>query len=108
MEQPSLRVPRPEANLSLATERYEGASEGFNPGWYWAGGPYGYSWLPGDGLFWNPFGYGFYSPGYLYGGGFIYGGYYGGGFYNRGGIRGTGIYRSGTNPGSRIPAATAT
>ncbi|RXH57764.1 FecR domain-containing protein [Granulicella sibirica] len=90
-----------EANLSLATE-YEGAAD-FNPGWYWAGGPYGYSWLPGDGLFWNPFGYGFYSPGYLYGGGFIYGGYgYGrGGFYNRGGIRGTGIYRAGTNPGAR-------
>jgi hypothetical protein len=72
-----------EANLSLA-EEYAG-SPGFYPGWYWAGGPFGYTWLPGAGLFWNPFGYGFYSPYYIYGGGFIYGGY-GRGFYgSRGG-----------------------
>ena len=71
------------ANLNLA-EEYAG-SPGFYPGWYWAGGPFGYTWLPGDGLFWNPFGYGFYSPYYIRGGGFIYGGY-GRGFYgNRGG-----------------------
>jgi hypothetical protein len=74
-----------EANLNLA-QQYEGAS-GFNPGWYWAGGPFGYTWLPGDGLFWNPFGYGFYSPYYLYGGGFIYGGY-GRGFYGGRGLYG--------------------
>jgi hypothetical protein len=79
-----------EANIGLA-EEYAGAS-GFYPGWYWAGGPYGYTWLPGDGLFWNPYGYGFYSPWYLYGGGFIYGRYgrgiypYRGGFGYRGGI----------------------
>jgi hypothetical protein len=71
-----------EANVNLASD-YAGVS-GFYPGWYWAGSPYGYTWLPGDGLFWNPFGYGFYSPYYLYGGGFIYGGY-GRGFYGRGG-----------------------
>jgi hypothetical protein len=62
-----------EANIGLA-EQYAGVT-GFNPGWYWAGGPYGYTWLPGDGLFWNPYGFGFYSPYYLYGGGFIYGRY---------------------------------
>jgi hypothetical protein len=67
-----------QANVNLA-EEYAGYS-GFYPGWYWAGYPYGYTWLPGDGLFWNPFGYGFYSPYYLYGGGFIYG-RYGRGFY---------------------------
>lgn len=83
-----------EANLSLASA-YEGVS-GFNPGWYWAGGMYGYTWLPGDGLFWNPYGFGFYSPYYLYGGGPIYGGYYGGyrgGFY--GGRPGNYGYRGG-------------
>ena len=43
-----------------------------------------YTWLPYDGIFMDPFGFGFYSPWYLYGGGFIYpgygfrGGYYGG------------------------------
>jgi len=79
-----------QANLNLA-EEYAGYS-GFYPGWYWAGGPYGYTWLPGDGLFWSPFGYGFYSPFYIRGGGFIYGGY-GRGFY-RGGYRGGG-YRGG-------------
>jgi hypothetical protein len=62
-----------EANLNLAEEY--AASPGFYPGWYWAGYPFGYTWLPGDGLFWSPFGYGFYSPFYLRGGGFIYGGY---------------------------------
>lgn len=60
-----------DANIDLASE-YAGYG-GFTPGWYWAGGPFGYTWLPGDGLFWNPFGYGFYSPYYLYGGGFVYG-----------------------------------
>ena len=70
-----------QANLSLA-EEYSGYS-GFYPGWYWAGGPFGYTWLPGDGLFWSPFGYGFYSPYYIRGGGFIYGGY-GRGFYRGG------------------------
>jgi hypothetical protein len=68
-----------QANVNLASE-YAGVS-GFYPGWYWAGGPYGYTWLPGNGLFWSPFGYGFYSPYYIYGGGSIYGGYYGRGFY---------------------------
>jgi len=80
-----------EANLNLA-EQYAGYS-GFYPGWYWAGGPFGYTWLPGDGLFWSPFGYGFYSPYYIRGGGFIYGGY-GRGYYGyRGGYAGG--YRGG-------------
>ena len=76
-----------EANLGLA-EEYAGYP-GFYPGWYWAGGPFGYTWLPGAGLFWNPFGYGFYSPYYLYGGGFVYGrGFYGrsGGYAYRGSV----------------------
>jgi|SRR5215469_2168033 len=78
-----------EANVNIA-EEYAGYPV-FYPGWYWAGGPYGYTWLPGDGLFWSPFGYGFYSPYYIRGGGFIYpyrggygyrGGYYHGGYYH--------------------------
>lgn len=62
-----------QANIDLASA-YAGYG-GFTPGWYWAGGPFGYTWLPGNGLFWSPFGFGFYSPLYLYGGGPIYGGY---------------------------------
>jgi hypothetical protein len=72
-----------EANVQLASA-YEG-SPGLAPGWFWDAGLYGYTWLPGDGAFFDPFGYGFYSPYYLYGGGFVYG--YGRG-YGRGGYRG--------------------
>ncbi len=69
-----------EANLHLAQSYagnygYGGYGGGFAPGWFWSPTIYSYTWLPGDGLFFNPFGYGFYSPGYLYGGGLIYGGY---------------------------------
>lgn len=79
-----------EANANLA-ESYA-ASSSFYPGWYWAGWPYGYTWLPGNGLFWSPFGYGFYSPYYIraYGPGFYgspygwYGRPYGGAY--RGGV----------------------
>jgi hypothetical protein len=81
-----------EANLDLA-EEYAGYSC-FYPGWYWAGGPFGYTWLPGDGLFWSPFGYGFYSPFYIRGGGFIYGGY-GRGFYGYRGGYPAGGFRGG-------------
>ncbi|PWU08086.1 MAG: hypothetical protein C5B51_08490 [Terriglobia bacterium] len=63
-----------------------------NPGWYygtgWYWNPFFDSWafVPGSGYFYNPFGYGFYSPSYVYyypvygyrGGGF--GGYHGGGY----------------------------
>jgi hypothetical protein len=80
-----------EANMQLASA-YEGAPA-FAPGWFWDAGLYGYTWLPGDGAFFNPFGYGFYSPYYLYDGGFVYG--YGRG-YGRGGYR-DGYRRGQTN-----------
>jgi hypothetical protein len=75
-----------QANLDLAAN-YAGAP-GFYPGlysgWLWNAGLYGYTWLPGDGFFWSPFGFGFYSPYYIYRGGFIYGG----GRFGRGGYSG--------------------
>jgi hypothetical protein len=93
-----------DANVDLAQE-YAGYGS-FSPGWYWAGGPFGYTWLPGDGLFWNPFGFGFYSPYYIYGGGFIYRhpGYYGGhgyhgGYYGHPGRGGYGHAPSGGHVG---------
>jgi len=90
-----------QANVDLASQ-YAGAAD-FSPGWYWAGGPFGYTWLPGSGLFWNPYGYGFYSPYYLYGGGIVYGGY-GRGYYGRGGYGG-GYYHGGRHvgPGTENP-----
>jgi len=38
---------------------------GWGLGWYW--NPYygTYAWLPGDGYFWSPFGYPFFSPAYI-------------------------------------------
>ncbi|HET9399777.1 MAG TPA: FecR domain-containing protein [Candidatus Acidoferrales bacterium] len=65
----------------------------YGPGWYWD--PYYgmYTWVPGDGLFYSPFGFGFYSPFVIYRtplfyrshffvGGF--GRFYGRGVYDRG------------------------
>jgi FecR protein len=60
-----------DANVQLASA-YEG-EPGFAPGWFWDAGLYGYTWLPGDGAFFDPFGYGFYSPYYLFDGGVVYG-----------------------------------
>jgi uncharacterized membrane protein YgcG len=70
-----------EANLSLASQ-YAGYG-GMAPGWYWDAGFWGYTWLPGDGLLWSPFGWGFYSPRYIfYRGPVFYGGHgYGGRSY---------------------------
>ncbi len=59
---------------------------GFAPGWAWDPYLYSYDWIPGGGPFFSPFGFGFYSPYYLYGGGFVYGrGFYGRGSGYRGG-----------------------
>ncbi len=87
-----------QANVDLAGQ-YAGYN-GFAPGWYWDQALYAYDWLPGGyGPYWSPFGFGFYSPYYLYGGGFVYGrGYWGGRGYgfNRGGwggVAGAGGHR---------------
>ncbi|HJT88619.1 MAG TPA: FecR domain-containing protein [Bryobacteraceae bacterium] len=79
-----------------------------NPGWYYGTGWYWNPWfdswafVPGAGYIYNPFGFGFYSPGYFYyappvyyhgfGGyrGFHGGRYYGGFQGLHGGFRGTG------------------
>jgi len=80
-----------EANVNLGYTY--GAYQGFAPGWFWDAGLYGYTWLPGGGPFFSPFGYGFYSPAYLYRGGAIYGRYGNGSAY-RGGYRGAVAIRS--------------
>jgi hypothetical protein len=54
-----------EANQSTARNIYVAGGGWWGPGWYW--NPYFamYSWLPGDGFFWSPFGYPFFSPAYV-------------------------------------------
>jgi hypothetical protein len=38
---------------------------GWGPGWYWNAGFASWVWLPYDGAFFSPFGWGFYAPGYV-------------------------------------------
>ena len=49
----------------------------YGPGWYWD--PYflSYTYLPGDGIFYSPFGWGFYSPLYVYRSPYFFNGFYG-------------------------------
>ena len=62
-----------DANVGMA---YSVAAYGgwYGPGWYWD--PYWsfYAFLPGDGFFYNPFGWGFYSPWYVRGHPYLWGG----------------------------------
>ncbi len=47
-------------------------------GWYWDPWFGSYTFIPGDGIFYSPFGWGFYSPFAVWGSPYFYGGYYGG------------------------------
>jgi len=49
------------------------------PGWYWASGFGGYTFIPGNGILYSPFGWGFYSPLVVYRAPIFYGyrGFYG-------------------------------
>lgn len=73
-----------EANIDAA-RRYAGGG-GWSPdvwagaGWYWDAGFDAYTFIPGDGIFYSPFGWGYYSPWLAFGApGF---GYFGG-YHNR-------------------------
>jgi hypothetical protein len=51
----------------------------YGPGWYWNSGFNSWAWLPMDGAFYSPFGYGFYGPGVLPYAPVVYAPVYGGG-----------------------------
>jgi hypothetical protein len=54
-----------EANINAAQRYYVNGWYGpgwWGPGWYWDPFFAGYTFLPGSGFFYNPFGWGFYSP----------------------------------------------
>jgi hypothetical protein len=73
-----------EANVDAARSYADGY--GFAPNWYgdgWYWNPYftAYTFIPGDGIFFDPFGWGFYSPWYAFGAPYIGYGYWGGGGY---------------------------
>lgn len=104
-----------EAEASMQSARnvfVNGGAYWDGPGWYW--NPYWdlYGFIPGDGIWYSPFGWPFYSPWVAYGYGFGYGGYgfggYGhGGFhhgFNRGfaGLQGHGHVSGGAIAGGRF------
>jgi hypothetical protein len=66
-----------EANISQARVYVRGAGF-FGAGWYWNSWYGAYTFIPGDGFFYNPFGWGFYSPWFVYRAPFF--GFYGGGY----------------------------
>jgi hypothetical protein len=74
-----------EANTNAAQIYYAGAPGWYGPGWYWDPFFTAYTWIPGDGIFYSPFGWGFYSP-FWVGYSPWYGRYYPYG-YNRGPAR---------------------
>jgi opacity protein-like surface antigen len=48
----------------------------YGPGWYWDPWFMAYTFLPARGVFYSPFGWGFYSPIFVYGSPYFYFGYY--------------------------------
>jgi hypothetical protein len=73
-----------EANVSLAKNVavYGGW---YGPGWYWDPLWADYAFLPGAGFLYSPFGWGFYSPAFVFGAP-LYHGFYGRGFYGHAGV----------------------
>jgi hypothetical protein len=78
-----------EANVKTAGTYAYGGPGWYGPGWYWSPWFAAYTWIPGDGIFWDPFGWGFFAPGFV-----GYAPLYGYGFYGRPGLFGPG-YRPG-------------
>jgi FecR protein len=110
--------------LSEATADEAGNYIGTGPGWYgpgwygagWYWDPWfdGWTFIPGDGIFYSPFGWGFYSPIVIYNSPYFYGGGhwghvphhfgdfhapYGHGFEPRGGFHGGGFHGGGFGGG---------
>lgn len=82
---------------------YYGGYSGFaNPGWYWDAGFMNWAWLPGNGAFYSPFGYGFYGPGVVAFAPVIYAPVYAGsgGWVNGGTTRSPGTVTTATAPGT--------
>jgi hypothetical protein len=68
-----------EADAETARLYVNGGPGWYGSGWYWSPWYSAYTFIPGDGIFYSPFGWGFYSPFAVYGSPFFYGGY--GGYY---------------------------
>jgi len=65
-----------EANVDAARVYYTGGPGWYGPGWYWDPFFTSYTWIPGSGVLYSPFGWGFYSPAFVYTAPIYYRGYY--------------------------------
>jgi hypothetical protein len=65
-----------EANIDAARVYVAGGPGWYGPGWYWDPWFSAYTWIPGAGVLWSPFGWGFYSPVAIYSAPVFVGGYY--------------------------------
>jgi hypothetical protein len=74
-----------EANVKTAGIYAYGGPGWYGPGWYWSPWFSAYTWIPGQGIFWDPFGWGFFAPGFV-----GYAPLYGYGFYGHPGLFGPG------------------
>jgi len=99
-----------EANATTAREYMNGGPGWYGPGWYWSPWYDAYTWIPGDGIFWDPFGWGFFSPwfvgyapfyGYGFGGYGFYGYHHFGPGYHPGFVAGRGFVGSRNFAGAR-------
>lgn len=68
-----------EAGADQARMYVNGGAGWTGTNWYWDPWFGSYTFIPGDGIFYSPFGWGFYSPFAVWGSPFFYGGY--GGYY---------------------------
>jgi hypothetical protein len=77
-----------EANVDAARQYASGSgvyAGWYGTGWYWDPWFGAYTFVPGDGIFYDPFGWAFYSPGLAWGAPYFYGrGYYGYGYHHFG------------------------
>jgi hypothetical protein len=75
-----------EAQANVAVARNVAVYGGwYGPGWYWDPFWAEYAFVPGAGFLYSPFGWGFYSPGFVYAARF-YHGFYGRPYYGRVGV----------------------
>jgi hypothetical protein len=71
-----------EANADAARTYVVGGMGWYGDGWYWDPWFSAYTFIPGDGIFYSPFGWGFYSPFYVYHSPLFFGGYGYGHYYH--------------------------
>jgi hypothetical protein len=96
-----------EANSDAAQIYVAGGNSWSGTGWYWDPWYDAYTFIPGDGFLYDPFGWGFYSPGFVSRSPFFFVGHFhhhfdhdfhGGGLHHRGFDHGGGFHNGGFDP----------